>query len=883
MQEKRKKSASGKEDRLQEAELLKKLRGEKWRGQVENAAKKAGDIRKRLGRGKAEAGRQERGRTLPYTLSALLIPVKKISRGIIFTTDGRYLKIVEILPVNFLMRSNKEQRFIIQGFLQWLKVSPCRFQIRTVAQKAEMGEYLEKIDREIAQEENALCRKLQEDYKMLLREVGLKEAISRRFFLVLEYDGDRQDAGEEGEAEICAALDNMAQTVQKYMGNCGNEVICPAEPTQFTMELLYQLLNRESSRDVSFGERVRQVVEWHLAQGEENPDKEISVAEYFAPGVLDLTHAGYFVMDGLYYGCLVVPGTKYRLQNPAGWTSFLVNAGEGIDIDFFFFRQDKQRSMERLGRQIRLNRSKLQDVSDTQSGFDDLADSIRSGLYLRRGLSGTEDLYYLSILITVTAYSEKGLVWRIRELRKMLAARDMDAAPCYFKQEQAFVSTLPLLALEGDLYEKARRNLLTYGAAGCYPFSAFEISDSDGIFLGVNRTNRSLVLIDQFCSRKYSNANMVIWGTSGAGKTFLLQLIALRMRRKGIPVYLIVPDKGHEFVRACKNIDGTYIQISASSDQRINVMEIWKTQGETEKVLDGQEGGSALAAKIQDLHLFFSLLVPDMSYEEKQLLDEAMVAAYREKGIERDNRSLYLEGTRKYKEMPVLGDLHRHLLKRRETARIANILNRMVEGSGAGFNGQTNVDLDNRYVVLDVSQLSGDLRVPGMFMAVLFVWARAREDRTQKKAVVMDELWRLIGAAGNPMVAEYILEIFKVIRGYGGAAVAASQDTNDYLSMEGGRYGRGILNNSKFKVMMNMEHEDALKVQELLHLSDAETAAVTHYERGNGLLSVNGTNVSVDFKASRLETELITTDRQELEALKKRLVQEGRNGSCMVE
>ena len=121
----------------------------------------------------------------------------------------------------------------------------------------------------------------------------------------------------------------------------------------------------------------------------------------------------------------------------------------------------------------------------------------------------------------------------------------------------------------------------------------------------------------------------------------------------------------HQFVRACKNIDGTYIQISASSDQRINVMEIWKTQGETEKVLDGQEGGSALAAKIQDLHLFFSLLVPDMSYEEKQLLDEAMVAAYREKGIGRDNRSLYLEGTREYKEMPVLGDLHRHLLKRK--------------------------------------------------------------------------------------------------------------------------------------------------------------------------------------------------------------------------
>lgn len=878
-----KKRAEGKDVRLQEAELVKKLRAEKRKRQAEDAAKKAEDIRQRFIGRNPEPEQHRRGQTLPFTLSALLIPVKKISRGIIFTTDGRCLKIVEVLPVNFLMRSNKEQRFIIQGFLQWMKISPCRFQIRTVARKARMGEYLEKIEQEICQEENVLCRKLQEDYKQLLQEVGLKEAISRRFFLILEYDGDRQDAGEQGEAEICAALENMAQTAQKYLGNCGNEVVCPAEPTQFTMEFLYQLLNRESCRDIPFPERVRQVVEWHLAQGEENPGEKILAAEYFAPGTLDLTHAGYFVMDGIYYGCLVVPGIKYRLQNPAGWTSFLVNAGEGIDIDFFFFRQDKQRSMERIGRQIRINRSKLQDVSDTQSGFDDLADSIRSGLYLRRGLSGTEDLYYLSILITVTAYSEKGLIWRIRELRKMLAARDMDAAPCYFKQEQVFLSTLPLLSLDRDLYEKARRNLLTYGAAGCYPFSAFEMSDADGIFLGVNRTNRSLVLIDQFCSRKYSNANMVIWGTSGAGKTFLLQLIALRLRRKGIPVYLIVPDKGHEFVRACKNIDGTYIQISASSDQRINVMEIWNTQGETERVLDGQGGGSALAAKIQDLHLFFSLLIPDMSYEEKQLLDEAMVAAYREKGIGRDNRSLYRDGTGGYKEMPVLGDLHQILLGKKETSRIANILSRLVEGSGAGFNGQTNVDLDNRYVVLDVSQLSGDLRVPGMFLAVLFVWARAREDRTQKKAVVLDELWRLIGAAGNPMVAEYILEIFKVIRGYGGAAVAASQDTNDYLSMEGGRYGRGILNNSKFKVMMNMEHEDALKVQEILHLSDAETAAVTHYERGNGILSVNGTNVSVDFKASRLETELITTDRQELEALKQRLVEEGRTGEHMLE
>ena len=194
---------------------------------------------------------------------------------------------------------------------------------------------------------------------------------------------------------------------------------------------------------------------------------------------------------------------------------------------------------------------------------------------------------------------------------------------------------LPLLDIDKNIFSRSKRNVLTRGAAACYPFISYEMSDDNGILMGVNKANSSLVIVDIFNSQIYKNANIAIMGTSGAGKTFTMQLMALRMRRKNIQVFIIAPDKGHEFARACTNIGGEFIQIAAASEQCINVMEIRKSTTDTSEVLDGDVvDGSRLAAKIQNLHIFFSLLVPDMNFEEKQLLDEAFVITYAKKGIE---------------------------------------------------------------------------------------------------------------------------------------------------------------------------------------------------------------------------------------------------------
>lgn len=540
-------------------------------------------------------------------------------------------------------------------------------------------------------------------------------------------------------------------------------------------------------------------------------------------------------------------------------------------MDIFLNKEPKDKAQFRLGQQIRINRSKMKETSDTNTDFDEIDSAIRSGYYLKEGLANNQDFYYMNILITITADSVEELEWRSNEMKKLMVSQDLQMKPCYFRQEQAFLSTLPLNKMEKGLYALSKRNVLTSGVSGCYPYVSFEMSDDNGILLGVNRYNNSLIIVDIFNSKIYKNANMAILGTSGAGKTFTLQLMAMRLREKNVQVFILAPLKGHEFRRACHNIDGEFIQISPASHHCINIMEIRKTDQKANICLDGDQRAerSELAAKIQRLHIFFSLLIPDMSHEERQLLDEALIKTYALKGITHQNASLYQQDG-SYKPMPVLGDVYSVLMENPETKRMANILNRLVHGSASTFNQQTNVRLDNKYIVLDISELTGDLLTVGMFLALDYVWDKAKEDRTVEKAIFIDEVWQLIGASSNRLAAEFVLEIFKIIRGYGGAAICATQDINDFLALDDGKYGKGILNNSKTKIVLNLEDEEAQRVQEILNLSDTEVMNITHFARGNGLILTNNNNVTVEFKASALETEMITTDRQQLQELLKR-------------
>ena len=807
------------------------------------------------------------------------LPIEKIANGIIYTKDHRFVKVVEVVPINFMLRSAREQRNIIYSFVSYLKISPVKLQIKVLTRRADINRHLDTVRREMAQEDNEQCRLMQEDYLDFVQQVGSHEAVTRRFFLIFEYEPWNNTRRSEQEDEASQSLQSAVHTASNYLRQCGNEVVVHENEDEFTVDVFYNLLCRNESAVKPLSVRVQEVVTQYLDKGREGEIDRIPAAEFAAPKSIDFTHGRYLCIDGLYYTYLLVPSDGYKTQVPAGWLSLIVNAGDGIDLDMFLSRQPKERIIQRVGQQLRINRSKIKDASDTNTDFDDIDGAIRSGYFLKEGLANNEDFYYLNLLITVTAPSVEDLEWKASEIKKLLLSQDMDVCTCHFREEQAFCSALPLVSMEKGLFERGKRNLLTGGAASCYPFTSFEMCDDNGILLGVNKYNSSLIIVDIFNSAIYKNANMAILGTSGAGKTFTMQLMALRMRRKNIPVFIIAPLKGHEFHRACANVGGEFIQISPASPHCINVMEIRKVDRSVSELLDGPGIQlSELAAKIQQLHIFFSLLIPDMSHEERQLLDEALIRTYNSKGITHDNASLEDPANPGcYREMPVLGDLYEILKAAPETTRMAHILNRLVNGSASTFNKQTNVRLDNKYTVLDISSLTGDLLTVGMFVALDFVWDRAKADRTEEKAIFIDECWQLLsgaGATGTRLAGDFVLEIFKTIRGFGGSAICASQDLNDFFNLDEGRFGKGIINNSKTKIILNLEDDEAERVQETLHLSDAETMEVTHFERGSGLISTNNNNIMVEFKASPLEKDLITTDRRELRELLERKRQE---------
>ena len=605
-----------------------------------------------------------------------------------------------------------------------------------------------------------------------------------------------------------------------------------------------------------------------------DPVPHIRIANFLAPRGIDLTHYNYIVMDGLYYSFLYIRAGGYPSRVRAGWMSSLVNAGEGVDVDVHLRRENRSKTIDKVAQRIRLNRTKLKGMQDTSTDYEELTNSIRAGYFIKNGIANyNEDLFYMSVFITVSAKTYDELMWRKQQVSDMLKSMDMFTSDCAFQQEAALQAVMPFLSIPASLEKKSRRNVLTSGAASTYLFTSFEMSDDTGVLLGVNRYNNSLCIVDLFNTKMHKNANLVLLGTSGAGKTFTMQLLALRMRMRGIQCFIIAPIKGHEFRRACDRIGGEFIRIAPGSPHCINIMEIRHTLSPEMELLDGidySETDSLLARKIQQLMTFFGLLIPDMSNEEEQMLDEALIKTYADFGINHDNASIYADcasNPPRMKPMPILGDLHKHLKANPMTARLAAIVSRFVTGSAQSFNRATNVDLSNKYIVLDLSELKGKLLPVGMFIALDYVWDQIKADRTKRKAIFIDEIWQLIGASSNRMAAEFCLEIFKVIRGYGGAAISATQDLSDFFSLDDGKYGRAIINNSKNKIILNLEPDEARYVQETLKLTRTEVRAITQFERGEALVSSNNNKIPVVIRASKTETEMITTDRAELEEI----------------
>ena len=424
------------------------------------------------------------------------IPIKELRHGIIETTDGRYIKILEIEPINFMLRSDDEQFSIISTFASWLKISPMKLQFKSITRRADSDKHVAMVREELEAEPSEECKRLGEDYINLIKDVGSREALTRRFVLIFQYEEIRRNETDDF-SQIYSMMQTAEQNARAYFMQCGNNILQPEDPDEATAEILYMFFNRRSCVNEPFSSRVERVVLDTMAAKNKvigiDEVPHIRFAHFIAPRGIDLKHHNYVVMDGLYYTFLYIKGDGYPSRVRAGWMSVLINAGEGVDIDVHLRRENRSKTIDKVAQRIRLNRTKIKSMQDTSTDYEELANSIQAGYYIKHGIANyNEDLFYMSVFVTVSAKTYEELMWRKQQMIDMLKSMDMYVSDCRFQQETALRSVMPFLKIAPSLEKKAKRNVLTSGAASTYMFTSYELSDDTGVLLGINRHDNNI-------------------------------------------------------------------------------------------------------------------------------------------------------------------------------------------------------------------------------------------------------------------------------------------------------------------------------------------------------------------------------------------------------
>jgi len=591
---------------------------------------------------------------------------------------------------------------------------------------------------------------------------------------------------------------------------------------------------------------------WEIYEGSINEKDKVS------PTYINLNNPKYMEIDEVYYSGIII--SNYNREYEELILKKLINSNLNINISMFYEKKDTNKIIKELTYHIGNMGVDLHEKNKNIQDIDLAAFSYNDAKYIRKQMQvENEDLYFLYIYIIIFEKSINELESQINKIENILQASGLQSKKAYFREEQTFLSCLPLIENNIDIKNVAKRNVLTAGIVSTYPFISSSIFDKDGIFIGTNIYNNSLIFIDRYNNEKYKNANICIFGTSGAGKSFFTKLLILRSRLFGIKQYIIDPER--EYTHICEKLKGTLLKIGPSSRYYINIMDIRK-----ESIEDDNKG--YLATKIAKLIGFFNLIFGEINEEEKGILEEKIIECYKQKNITFDDNSLFkIKNNKKiFKEkedMPILEDLY-NIFEKDEKTKIFKIkLMPFVKGSLNFFNHKTTVDINDDLIIADIYELGEENLKYGLFIFTDYFWDQIKKDRKTKKAIYLDEIWRLIGVTSNKDVASFIYKIFKTIRKYGGSGVAITQDVSDLFGLENGTYGKSIINNSSIKAFFSLEEENIKTLAYYTNLTEKEKVEIKSLKKGECLMYIGDNHILANIEAANFEKEIIVEVKNE--------------------
>lgn len=572
-----------------------------------------------------------------------------------------------------------------------------------------------------------------------------------------------------------------------------------------------------------------------------------SEKDFISPTYINLKNPKYLEIDEYFYSGIIIVN-YYREYNELILKS-LIETNINMNISMFYEKQDTSKTIKELTYNIGNVGVELKQSSENRQDIDIAAFTYNDAKYIRKEIQlNNEEIYFFYIYLNIFSKDKKELEYNLDKIEGILQSKGLQTRRSNFRQEQIFTSCLPLFDNNEDLKEVGKRNILTSGLISTYPFLSSSIVEENGIYIGNNMYNNSLILIDRYNTNKYKNANMCIFGTSGAGKSFYTKLLILRNTLLGIEQYVIDPEK--EYNNIAKKINGTIIKLGPTSENYINIFDIRK-----ESIEENEHG--YLATKIGKLIGFFNLIFGELNEEEKAILEEKIIETYKNKKITFNDKTLYKKGKFKTtKDMPILEDLYNNL-NDEKTKKFKIKLIPFIKGSLKFFNNYTNIELNKKLIIADVYELGEENMKYGMYLFTELFWDKIKINRKIKKAIYLDEIWRLIGVTSNKEVAKFIYKIFKTIRKYGGSSVAITQDISDLFSLENGTYGKSILNNSSIKTFFSLEEENIKVLSQYSNLSEKEKIEIKSLRRGECLTFVGDEHILINIDASDFEKEII--------------------------
>ncbi|MDD3686355.1 MAG: ATP-binding protein [Bacteroidales bacterium] len=542
----------------------------------------------------------------------------------------------------------------------------------------------------------------------------------------------------------------------------------------------------------------------------------------------------HLVIDGRHVKTLFISGYPYTASS--GWLNNLINFNHNADISYHIEPIDASFALPKLNRKITELTSTKRSMERSGKIIDaEILDPLESATKLRDKIQrGQENLFQISIYITLSAYSLSELDRKVKLLETVLATRLFYTKTAVFQQIEGLQSVLP----RGDNLLAQKRNLDSSSAALSFPFVSSELVQESGILYGINRSNSSLVILDRF---KLPNANSILFAQSGAGKSYTAKVEILRHLTQGTKVIVIDPER--EYRQLADSVKGTYIKLSNNSREKINPFDL-SVNVFTKRI--------NFTDHVQSLTEIISLMADGLSAEEKSTVDKAILETYKKSGwYPRKNKQ------NKKKKYPLFSNFYK-ILKTLKQNKLCRRLEKYVTGSlSEVFNEQTNIKLNNRLVVFDTKDLPESLRQIMHLVIAQYVQNQVKSEPC-KRILVIDEAWLLLQHEES---ARFISGLVRRARKYYLGVSIISQQANDFLD---NAYGRAIASQSALRILMRQDTTTIKGVASEFHLSEYEQRFLLTCERGEALIIADQHHVAVKITASEDEHPLITTDPAEI-------------------